>query len=480
MNAHTLALLALALGAAAAPAHATETPRHPAALTLDELSFALPEPQTFTLENGVRVYLFENHQLPLVALTAQMPMETRFLPLAERMAFRTLGLLWREGGAGPLSPAAVDERVAALGMELAAGAGDGRAQVNALMMKADLDAGAPLWRDLCLHPAFDPARLERAREQLIKDWQGVNDNPDWLAERWFDRLLAGEDTPGWHVVSRADIEAVSREAVERLYRGFLRPEALVIGIAGDIDLAEARRRLQALFGDWQPAAASGEAALPPALVWERNPQPGVYLLPGDFSQCHVRFGRPIDELTDRDPDYPLARLLDYGVGYNRVYLRTRREGLSYGTATRLTADADWGQFFAFGSSAPEDLLDLLRAIREEVAAIGEGRPLTAEEVAGSRTFLLGRELLSLETLSGVVNRRIGDLVTGRGEDFMPRMIAGLQAADAASLAAAAQRWVDFGADPVLLVVGAPEGGAEALAALGLGPVTVLEPVRFGD
>ncbi len=474
MKALRLALLLLALNAVALTA--TETPRHIDALELGELAIAVPEPATFTLANGIRVYLFENHELPLVALTAQVPMEVRFLPLAEGMAFQAMSSLWREGGAGDLSPAAVDEQVAALGLQLDAGAGGGRGLVDILMMKEDLAAGSLLWRDLFLRPAFDAERLERTQAQIIKDLQGINDNPAWLIERWFNRLLAGPDTPGWHVTTRADVEAVTREAILALYGNFVRPEATVIGIAGDIDLREARKRMQALFGDWAPPAA---AALPAPVAWERCPQPGVYLLPGDFSQCHVRLGRPIDDLTERDADYPLSRLLDYGVGYNRVYMRTRREGLSYGTATRLTADAVWAQFYGFGSTAPDQVVDLIRAIREEVAAI-EARPLDADELAGSRTFLIGRELRSFETLSGIVNRRLGDLLTGRGEDYAERMIAGLQAADEASLAAAAARWMDFGPAPVLLVVGAPEGGAAALEGLGLGPVTVLEPVRFGE
>lgn len=473
----TLALALLLIGLLTATGPAAEMPRHVDALRIESLDFALPEPVSFTLTNGVRVYLFEDHALPLVALSAQVPMEVRFLPLAERTAFRILSPLWRDGGAGELSPEAVDERVAVLGMELDAHAGAGYGQVRAQMAREDLELGARLARDLFLYPTFAADRLARAQAQEIKDLQGINDDPNALAEYWFNRLLSGPDTPGWRLTQSADIEAVDRDAVLRLFHAFMQPAAVVVGIAGDIELGEARRLMQALFGDWQPAAAT---ALPAAAPWQRRPVPGVYLLPGDFSQCHVRYGRPVDELTDRDPDYPLARLLDYGVGYNRVYLRTRREGLSYGTATRLTADSDWAQFYAFGSTAPEGLLDLLRAIREEVAAIGESRPLGAEEVAGSRTFLLGRELRSLETLSGVVGRRLSDLVTGRGGDYMPRMIAGLQAADEASLAAAAARWVDFGPEPVLLVVGSPEGGAEALAGLGLGPVTVLEPVRFGE
>jgi zinc protease len=473
----TLALAVLLIGLFTATTPAAEMPRHVDALRIESLDFTLPEPVSFTLTNGVRVYLFEDHALPLVALSAQVPMDVRFLPLAERTAFSILSPLWRDGGAGELSPEAVDERVAVLGMELDALGGAGYGQVRAQMAKEDLELGARLARDLFLYPTFAADRLARAQAQEIKDLQGINDDPNALAEFWFSRLLSGPDTPGWRLTQSADIEAVDRDAVLRLFQAFMQPEAVVVGIAGDIELGEARRLMQALFGEWQAAAA---ATLPAAVPWQRRPVPGVYLLPGDFSQCHVRYGRPVTGLTDRNADYPLARFLDYGVGYNRIYLRTRREGLSYGTTTRLTADAVWAQFLARGSTAPASLPNLIRAICEEVAAVNVDRPLTADEIAGTRTFLLGVELRSLETLSGVVGRRLSDLVTGRGGDYMPRMIAGLQAADAASLAAAAARWVDFGPAPVLLVVGAPEGGTAALEGLGLGPVTVLEPVRFGE
>ena len=72
--------------------------------------------------------------------------------------------------------------------------------------------------------------------------------------------------------------------------------------------------------------------------------------------------------------------------------------------------------------------------------------------------------------------KIADRVTGRGADYARRMVAGYQAADEASLAATAARWASFGDEPVVMVLGTPDGGPEALEGLGLGPVTVLEPL----
>jgi len=455
---------------------AAETPRHPEDLTLPDLAVDIIEPVETRLSNGIRVLLFENHDLPLVNLSAYISMGDRFLPPDRHTANRLFSRVWDEGGIGDLSPTDVDERVAALGMSLSAGVGDARAYVQASMVREDLAEGAGLWRDLLRAPRFDTDRLERAKTRLLKDVQGINDNPNRLAETWFARLLAGADSPEGRVHTRAGIEAVTRDDLLDLYAFFVQPERVVIGVSGDIDLTEAVALLETHLGDW-PIDIDAPSLEPYA--WERAPRTGVFLLPGDFEQCTLRMGRGVPELTDRSEDYPETMLLDFGVGYMRIYYRARGAGLSYGTSTRLTANESRGKFWSFGSTRPGSIVDLITAIREEVAGLDE-RPLTQDELDAARTFILGSQIRRMETARDVVSKMLDDIVLGRPDGYTANLIAGLQSSTVERTASAALRYVGFGDTPVLLVVGDPEGGVEALESLGLGPVTVLEPVEFGQ
>lgn len=461
---------------AAGLAAAADTPRHPDELSLGELAFTMPEPVEARLSSGLRVMLFENHDLPLVTLSVHISMGNRYLPPERHTAYRVFGYLWDEGGAGERSPDEMDARVAALGMSLNAGGAARQGYVTAAMVRDDLDAGAELWRDLLLHPRFDEARLERAKTRLLKDVQGINDNPNRLAATWFWRLLAGPDTPEGRVHSRAGIEAVSRAEIEALYRGFVRPERSVVGVSGDVTLDEALILLEGLLGEWRP---EGDAPPLTSHAWERETRPGVYVLPGDFDQCNVRAGRSTVGLTELADDYPEAQLLDFGLGYLRIFYRTRGEGLSYGTTTRLVANADRGEFYVMGGTRPDKVVDLLRVVREEVEDLAE-RPLDEGETTTARTFRLGIKVRGMETAGDIVRTRLAEVATGFPDDYTERLVSRLQAATPASLAAAAERYVGFGEAPVVVVVGMPEGGPEALEALGWGPVTVLEPIAFGE
>ncbi len=469
-----IVLMLIAVQTAAVGASA-DTPRRPGELTLPDLAFEMPEASETRLSNGIRVLLFENHDLPLINLSAYVTMGERYLSPERHPACRVLGRIWDEGGIGDFTPEEVDSKVASLGMSLTAGVGHARAYVQASMVREDLADGALLWGDLLLRPRFSEERLERAKARLLKDVQGINDDLGRLAETWFLRLLSGENSPEGHVQTREEIEAVHRKDILSLYDLFVRPERAVVGVSGDITMTEAVALLESLLGDWR---SEGETNLLEPYVWERVPRPGVYLLPGDYEQCHLRMGRGLPELTDTAADYPEVKLLDFGVGYLRIFYRTRSEGLSYGTSTRLTAGADRGKVWAFGSTRPGGIVSLIAAVREEVVELSS-RPLDDGEVGTARTFVLGTQIRRMETARNVVGVRLDEIVLGQPAGYTANLIAGLQSATVESVAAAAIRHMSFGDTPVVLIVGTPEGGVEALEALGLGPVTVLEPVEFG-
>ncbi len=379
MNRRIAALTTVALVVVVGSSLAADaTPRHPEELTLEPLELVVPTPVDTTLAGGIRLLLFEDHAVPVVTVTAHVSMGARYLPPADRPAYRMLSRLWDDGGAGPYAPEEFDGQVAALGMTLGASARAREASVTAHMARDDLDVGVALWRDLLLEPRWDADRLARAQAQQIKDIQGINDNPNRLANTWFQRLLAGPDTPGGHVFTRAEIESVTRDDV--------RPDRTVIGVAGDMDLEEALARLEPLLAAW---TTSGEA--PPLTVWswEPHPRPGVYLLPGDHNQCHIRMGRPVPDLTESSPDGALAKLVSFGVGYLRVYYEIRRAGLSYGTATILDVDADRATFRLSGSTQPDRVLDLFGSARGQIDRLTD-TPLDESALATSRTFLLSR------------------------------------------------------------------------------------------
>lgn len=210
-----------------------------------------------------------------------------------------------------------------------------------------------------------------------------------------------------------------------------------------------------------------------------HPEPGVYLLRGDYEQSQIRLGRVIRDLNDDSPDRAVAEILSYALGYMRVFYRVRAEGLSYGAAVMIRVGENYSTFSGFGSGRGEATLPLLRAMREETQALPT-RPFTRAELESSRIFHVGSELQSNETPAALVAGKVSDVMRGRPEDFRERFLQRLLTTTAEDVQRAAQRYALPADSMVVLVLGDPAQFGAPLDSLGMGPVRELAPVKFGE
>ena len=83
----------------------------PRQMTFKPVEFTPPEPDRVVLENGMVVYLLEDHELPLISMTVTMRTGS-WLDPAEKIGMASLtGSIMRTGGGGGLSAERVDEEL---------------------------------------------------------------------------------------------------------------------------------------------------------------------------------------------------------------------------------------------------------------------------------------------------------------------------------------------------------------------------------
>jgi len=474
MNKYLAPIVALLL-VCAAPVLA-ETPRHPDELSIEPLEMQLQEADRDSLAFGVPVYLFENHDLPLLNVAAYFRMGSRYLAVENFAAVRLFDKTWRDGGTLSLPPDSLDRVLSAKSIQLSAWVGSSSGGVRASFVKEDLEDAVRLFADLILHPRFDADRLERAKSKRIKELLEINDNPWEIAERRFSWLTAGRDFPGNYLESKSEIEAVDPAALHRLRDRFVHPANAIIGVSGDFDRSEILALLADALDEWRNAPAFARLEKP---EWTAHSQPGVYLLPGDWAQSHVRVGRRLPELTMMSPDYPAAKIQNYALGYGRVFMRTRGKGLSYGTAVFLSVGNESSTVKLFGNCRAEATLQLLETAIGEVTGLAAD-PLSEFEVETAKNFFVNSMVSNNERVSNIVSSKLDDLIHGRPEDFQLSYFNGLKNANAEAVNRCGREYADFNDSLVVLVLGNPEQFDLPLDSLGLGPVMELEPVSFGE
>jgi zinc protease len=203
----------------------------------------------------------------------------------------------------------------------------------------------------------------------------------------------------------------------------------------------------------------------------------VYYLAGDYEQSHIRMGRLIPGLTEDSPEYPYVQLLGVGLGWGRVFYRSRAEGLSYGAGVDVSAGLDLGEWSGFGSGRGEVTGELLSLLREEVERIGS-EPLDAKELEAARTFVLGSEIQDMETPRDVVGGILENICLERPEGYLEAQFEAYRSATVEDLERAAMRSLPLDS-LVVVVVGDPAAFLESLTALGWGDPQQLEPIDFG-
>ncbi len=459
------------LGAAGAT-----TPRHPDELELGQIDYTFPHTDEAFLKSGIPVYLFENHDLPLLDVDIRLRMGTRFLPAEQFTACGLLGRLWRSGGTETLPPDSLDKRLAELDVTISASLATRFASVSVSLVSADMHEALPLWRDVLLHPGLEQERLERAKQQSLKDLQAINNDPFYLAYTRFSWLLYGEDYPEAISDTRESIEAVEREDLVRIHRRFVHPSNAIIGVSGDFQ----KDQLLAFLNDLLEGWASREALEPLRMdPWILHPSPGVYLLRSDDQQSQVRIGRIVRGLTQISPDYAAARIFDFALGYGRIFYRSRGEGLSYGATVMLTAGDEKSELHGFGSTRAETTAELLRAMSEEVDRV-HTEPLSEEEMETSRAFIIGTYINASETARSVVSRKLDTIIRNRPSDYLDAHLERLKTATLDDMAEIADKYVSLEDSVVVLVIGNPDAFQTPLDSLGFGPVTELEPVVIGE
>ncbi|MFN2372092.1 MAG: M16 family metallopeptidase, partial [Candidatus Krumholzibacteriia bacterium] len=125
----------------------------------------MPEYQRVELANGMVVYLAEDHEFPLLELSATIEVGSIYEPADKLGLAEMTGSVMRTGGTTSRDGDAIDELVEARGLSVETwiGQNSGGAYVSAL--SGDTELGLELLADILRHPAFPEDKIKLAKEE---------------------------------------------------------------------------------------------------------------------------------------------------------------------------------------------------------------------------------------------------------------------------------------------------------------------------
>jgi predicted Zn-dependent peptidase len=219
----------------------------------------------------------------------------------------------------------------ASGVESAFGSDSGSVTMTSLTK--NLPRTLQLFSDVLFRPRFDEQRFEIARRQALEAIRRQNDDPKELGDRELHRALyAGH--PLGQIPTAATLQAISRNDLLDFQQRFVRPDNLIVTVAGDFERSQIIDLLNRAIGS---VRSSGPLALPTIPAVATNDTPAVLYAAKQLNQSVIRLGHL--GITKDDPDLYAVRVLDFILGGSftsrlMMEIRTNR-GLAYNVGSRF-------------------------------------------------------------------------------------------------------------------------------------------------
>ncbi|HEX6726131.1 MAG TPA: pitrilysin family protein [Nitrospira sp.] len=438
----------------------------PRTMTFKPVEFSPPEPERVVLDNGMVLYLLEDHELPLVSITVTMRTGSWLDPTDKIGLAAMTGAVMRTGGGGGLSAEQVDAELEQFAADVSIGIGRQSGSASLDVLSKDVHRGLEIFAGLIRTPAFDPARVELARLQAVEGIRRRQDNPGSIVGREFAKMLYGADHPSARETSLDSVKRLTRDDLVTFHRHTIHPNGMILGVTGDFKREEMVASLRKVFGDWKKGMVP-ELRISDVPEAELS-RPVVRFVGKETSQTHLRMGHL--SIKEDDPDYVALAIANDILGgssfRSRLFndVRTKR-GLAYSVGSRLnTGMHDQGVWLM---RAETKLTSTQEVIERFVANIERIRtePVTDVELAEAKEAYVNSFVFSFSSPSAIVSRLVELEYDGLPKDFLQQLRAKVVRLTKEEVLAAAKKHLR--PDRLKIVaVGSGEALPKALATFG--------------
>jgi zinc protease len=410
-----LVILLFLLQAAGATA-ALSAPADPRTMAFPPLHFTIPRTERIVLKNGMKVYLLEDHELPVVSISALVRTGSVYDPPGKSGLAGLTGAVMRTGGTVETPAEKIDDELEFMASSIESGIGGDAGSASMNCLTRNLDKTLQLFSQVLMSPAFRADRVELARKGSIEALRRENDNPKEVADRELNKVIY-RGSPLGRYPTMASVSAITREDMVAFHNKYYHPDNIILSVAGDFTRKEILEKLERAFSGWKNEPVS----FPPVNVPEGDNKPAVYLVKKDVNQSVVRMGHlGVDK---SNPDIYAIQVMNFilgGGGFeSRLMSEVRtRSGLAYNVSSSFSPGRRFPGVFTAETETRADstakTISLMRSIIEGMTKL----PVTDSELAQAKESIINYFIFAFTSSATVVDRKASLEYYGYPEGYL--------------------------------------------------------------
>ena len=403
----------------------------------------LEKPESFTLKNGLKVLVVENHKLPRVNMTLTMDNPPIFE--GEKAGLASLMGSLLGNGTSEIPKDKFQEEIDYLG-----------ANINFFSQGASANTLSKYFPRIfelvakgALDPNFTEEDFQNEKKRAIEGLKVAEKDVSSNASRISRALTFGADHPYGEFTTIESLEALTLQDVKDFYQKYFIPQNAYLVVVGDVKPKEVKKLANKYFKKW-----------------EGEPLPAYnFPLPENVAQTQVNFVdfpnavqsevqvTNVIELKKGDPDYfpaIIANKILGGGGEARLFLNLREDkGYTYGAYSSTGDDKYVARFVASASVRNEVTDSAVVAFLEELHRIRDEK-VSAEELENAKAKYTGDFVLALERPSTIAQYALNIETDNLPENFYETYLQKINAVTAEDVQRVAQKY--FLADKARIVV----------------------------
>ena len=393
----------------------------------------IKKPQSFTLDNGLKVMIVENHKLPKVTFNLTIdnpPFLEGNKKGVDELCSNLIG-----NGSTKISKEDFNEEIDFMGASISFSSNSAYASSLSKFSKRTLE----LLAYGALDPKFTQEELDKEKAKLVEGLRSQEKSVSSIASRLVNALAYGKNHPSGEFITEETLANITLEDVIKNYTHNFVPQNAYLAIVGDVKYNEIKPFVEQLFGTWK----------------KTNVEKINYPDPENVSSVQINF---IDvpnavqseislvntyNLRMNDKDFFPAVIASYilGGGFNSYLNMNLREahGWTYGASSNIGA-GKYVTSIRSSSAVKNKVTD--SAVVEFIKEIKRIRneKVSTEALENAKAGYIGRFVMKAEKPESVARYALNTEIENLPADFYENYIKTINAVTKEDVQAAANKY----------------------------------------
>jgi predicted Zn-dependent peptidase len=416
--------------------------------TFPPLEFNPPKPERYVLENGLVVYLLEDHELPLIRVSTLHRTGSQYEPVDKVGLSQIFGPAMTLGGSASHSPEDIektlDKTAARIHFSVSLESANGSMSCRA----ENFDQIFGLFADLLLRPTFRKDQVDLQREKSLEALRRMNDEPDDMARREFRALIYGRTHPYARVPSPETLKNVKQQDLKAMHARHFMPNATWIAVSGDFDSQVMKRAIQTAFGAW----LKGTPQLPAVPPIPTSVTKGIHYIQRPVNQSQIRVGGL--GLERHNPDHFAWEVFNelWGGSAASLLFRTVRtqQGLAYSVGSAFSEPPQKGLVVAVSQTRGQQTIAAVQSI-VAISSRAAQAPFSGEEIKWAKEAIRNRFVENFTSSAQIVSEIMGFEYFGFPPDYLDTYTDKIGTVTAADLQRVGRKYLRLDESKILVI-----------------------------